>query len=288
MKIYVEKFTQELDLRGVSYNTKKTYLKVLKCFLQFISKPPEELDSNDIKNYQYNLLKVKKLNPKTINQHTSGILFFYQKVLNKYYHPQMLTRMKEQKIIPTILTKDEIKKMLAVTSDLKYKSILMTMYSAGLRVSEVINLKVTDIDSKRMVIIVRNGKGGNDRQAILSPILLECLRRYWITRKKNPSLWLFPSLIDPFSEIPPRICGSGINRLVKRVAKRANVKKNVSCHTLRHSFAVHLLESGTDIRYIQFLLGHKNITTTAHYTYIANIHAMKVTSPLDEILKGGK
>ncbi|MBF0205417.1 MAG: site-specific integrase [Oligoflexia bacterium] len=236
MDLYFEKLKKELDLRGFSHSSKKSYIMAIKKFLQFVSKPSEDLDENDLKNFQYYLLKIRNLNPKTINLHTSAILFFYQKALNKYIIPQLITRMKCQKKIPTVLTTDEVQRMLSVTNNLKYKTIIMTLYSAGLRVSEVIHLKVTDIDSARMVIMIRNGKGGKDRQAILSPILLEQLRKYWIFNRKKIKGWLFPSSVSAcdLDITDPPMSSGGISKIVVRAAKEANIKKQVSPHTLRH------------------------------------------------------
>ncbi|MBF0362092.1 MAG: site-specific integrase [Oligoflexia bacterium] len=281
MGIFGDKFVVELELKGFSNCTKVAYISAMKGFVKFHNKSPNKLGIDEIKKYQHFLIKTKKFSPKTVNQHTSAILFFYRSVMKRYFPVGMIPRMKCQKKIPIVPTADDIEKMLNVWMKIKYRAIFMTLYSTGMRVSEVTNLKPSDIDSKRMIISVRNGKGGKDRQTILSPFLLELLRKYWVSNKEDKSIWLFPNKKNKNKKISTR----AVYNLIKKIARLAKINKDISPHSLRHGFAVHLLEGGTNIRYIQSLLGHKEIKSTTIYTYIANVGAMKVKSPIDVILE---
>ncbi|MBF0314579.1 MAG: site-specific integrase [Oligoflexia bacterium] len=178
MGVFHDRLLEELELRGFSNNTKTAYVYGVREFINFHQKSPDKLGLSDIKGYQYFLIKTKKMNPKSVNQQTAAITFFYRNVLNRAWPAKTIPRIKCQLRIPVMLTLDEIQKVLNTASNIKHKALLMTMYSSGLRVSEVLNLKHFDIDSKRMVINIKNGKGGKDRQAILSPYLLDCLREY--------------------------------------------------------------------------------------------------------------
>ncbi|MBF0316338.1 MAG: site-specific integrase, partial [Oligoflexia bacterium] len=193
MGIFHDRLLEELDLRGFSKNTKIAYVYGVREFIKFHKTSPDKLGLPDIKKYQYFLIKTKKRSPRSVNQQTAAIVFFYKNVLNRTWPVNSIPWMKCQLKIPITLTLDEIQKVLNAASNIKHKALLMTMYSSGLRLSEVLNLKFSDIDSKRMVINIKNGKGGKDRQALLSPHLLECLREYWKKNKEDKSIWLFPS-----------------------------------------------------------------------------------------------
>jgi site-specific recombinase XerD len=294
MGIYHDKLVEEVELRGFSNNTKIAYVHAMKEFIKFHQKSPDKLGVNEIKKYQHFLVKTKKLKPRSINQQTAAIKFFYKSVLKRYWHEHAIPRMKTPKKIPVTLTSEEIKKILSITINIKHKAMLMALYSSGIRISELLNLKSSDIDSKRMIINIKNGKGGKDRQAILSPHLLECLREYWKKDKEDKTIWLFPSSIQRVSKNKnnqnilkktKKFSAKGVHLIVKNYAKLAMLKKNISAHSFRHSFAVHLLDNGANLRHIQYLLGHSNISSTVIYTYIADITKIQVKSPLDLILK---
>jgi integrase/recombinase XerD len=186
---------------------------------------------------------------------------------------------KQEKRLPSVLSPEEVQRLLAAVKNRKHRLVLMVLYATGLRISEAVHLKVEDIDSARMVIRVRQGKGRKDRLAMLSPVLLEELRRYW--RWDRPALWLFPGE-DPATPLSI----SAVQRVCQRARRTAGIQKQASPHTLRHSFATHLLEAGTDLRLIQTVLGHRSVSTTQRYTHVAAARIGATTSPLDRIALG--
>jgi len=204
-------------------------------------------------------------------------LFFYTKTLNRYWNIKKIFRIKGPRKLPAILSKEEIKSIFDVTENLKHKTILMTVYSAGLRVSEVCNLKITDIDSKNMQILIRQGKGKKDRYSLLSKANLEILREYW--KRYHPTDYLFSGR-GRTDNITPR----SVQSMMRKSIKKTKITKNASVHTLRHSFATHLLDAGTDICYIQRLLGHSQITTTTIYLHLRRMDLLDIKSPLDMLL----
>lgn len=277
----------EMDVRGLKENTKTTYIKAMEGLINYHDKSPELLGIQDIKQYQLYLMneKRKKLSPNSVNRHLSAIRFFYHHILQRKDYRDELPRLKAVKKVPTVFSQQEIKIMIDTLTNIKFKAIFMTLYSTGMRCSELKNLKPEDIDSKRMVIYIRDGKGGKDRQALLSKHLLEVLRTYWVLNKDDKSKYLFvPSRnsFDP-TNLSKSLSNTAITYVLKSAAKAAGIKKNIHPHALRHSFAVHLLEQGANLRHIQFLLGHTNIRTTVRYTYIADIKNINVLSPLDDI-----
>ena len=219
----------------------------------------------------------KKLSEGTVNYINAGLKFFYTKTLNRYWNMDKIFRIKEPRRLPAVLSPEEVKSIFDVTENLKHKAILMTVYSAGLRVSEVCNLKIKDIDSKNMQILIREGKGKKDRYSLLSNANLEILREYW--RRYHPKEYLFSGK-GRTDAITPR----SVQKMLGKSIKKTEITKNATVHTLRHSFATHLLDAGTDICYIQRLLGHTRITTTTIYLHLRRMDLLNIKSPLDILL----
>jgi integrase/recombinase XerD len=286
MEQYINQISKECDLLGLSDNTKKAYLGSFRQFMKFFDgRRPEDLGVKEIKEYLFYLSSGKKLEGRSVNRVAAGIKFYYFKVLEKDWKLSLVPRMKEKKTIPTILSRSEIARMIRAPRNIKHRTIVMTLYSTGMRMSELRNLRASDIDSKRMVINIRQGKGGKDRQAILSPVLLQTLRQYWKENKDDKSNYLFaiPSTGMGKSRgvTGKRLSHTAVGYIVDQSARLACVKKNVSPHVLRHSFAVHLVEDGVHLRHIQYLLGHSDVRATIRYTYIADISKINAVSPLD-------
>ncbi len=268
-----DQMQKDLELRGYSQKTKEAYIRHMKNFCQHYGKSPDKLGIKEVHEYLH-LLVTKKLSSSYINGVYSAMKFFYEKTLEKDIPFEKIPRTKGTKKLPVVLDLAEVNKILDATNNLKHKAFLITTYSAGLRVSETANLKVTDIDSKRMQIRVEQGKGRKDRYTILSQKNLEILREYW--KYYRPVTWLFPGQI-----VDKPITARTIQRIFAKAKERAGIKKPASVHTLRHSFATHLLEAGTDIYHIQHLMGHTSPKTTSIYIHIRRQDLLKIVSPLD-------
>ena len=269
----------ELKLRGFSEKTVKTYLFFNKEFLSFIGKPPQEATEEDVKSYIAYLLFDKKLKPSSVNLALCTLRFFYKKILEQDIFSKIESPKLEKKI-PTVLTKDEIKQMIASAKNQKHRILVELLYSAGLRVSEAVKMRINDLDLKEKIAIVKAGKGRKDRIVILSTTLVKDLQDYIpkLKEKFSENEFLFPSPSKKNQPITPRQA----EKIIKSLAEKAGIKKRVYCHALRASFATHLLEQGTDIRVIQTLLGHANLATTERYTKVSLEQIKKVKNPLDE------
>lgn len=263
-----------MELRGYSPRTITNYVRHVSNFARYYNKSPEFLTDDNIRDYLHYCITEMHLSEGTANYIYSSLKFFYIKVLNKPWDINKLTRVKGYKKLPSVFSQSEVKAIFDATKNIKYKAIFMTIYSAGLRISEVCNLKVTDIDSKNKQIFIRNGKGKKDRYSILSDSNLKILREYWKIYK--PSEYLFSGRYRTDS-INPR----SVQKVLEESLKIAQISKNASVHTFRHSFATHLLEAGTDICYIQRLLGHSRITTTTIYLHLRRMDLLNIKSPLD-------
>ncbi len=276
----LQKLETELKLRGFSGKTVSAYLFHNQKFLDFIKKQPENIETDDIKKYIVHLMSEKKQKPSSINLTICALRFFYEQILEKELFKKIKSP-KLEKRLPTVLTKDEIKKLLDVTSNRKHRLLIELLYSAGLRVSEAVNLKIDDMNLNEKIGIVRQGKGKKDRLFILSNTLINHIERYanWKEKKKKTSEYLFPSNKNPSAPISVRQA----QKIIKVVAQKSGIRKNIYCHALRSTFATHLLESGTDIRVIQELLGHASISTTEHYVKVSTDQLKKVKSPLDSL-----
>jgi integrase/recombinase XerD len=274
----VGKMNKELLLYGYSRQSCKAYTNHIKRFISFhCEKSIQELDEVEIKEYLYYLLENQRRSHSYVSQAVSSIKFFYRYILKKNELAVEIPRPRKQEKLPEVLSQQDVAKILSNITNTKHKAILFLVYSAGLRVSEVVNLKVQDIDSKRMLVHVKQGKGRKDRYTMLSEVALETLRSY--AQKEKPTNWLFPGEQDS-----KHITIRSVQKMFKKASSKANIIKDVSVHSLRHSFATHLLEGGTDLRYIQELLGHKNSKTTEIYTHVTERDFKNIQSPLDRLL----
>ena len=273
----LEKLQRDTIIRGLSKNTQDEYYTKAKLFQNYYDKPASELDVTDIKNYLYYLLTEKSLTPGTINTYNSGLRFLYNVTLDSPVNGNKIPCHHKHRRFPDILTRDEITALFNACDILRDKCILMTMYGAGLRVSEVSSLKVCDIDSKKMQIFIRYGKGGKDRFALLSQTNLEMLREYY--QQYRPPEWLFYSRNKTGTHIHSR----SVQDIFLKYKKKVGITKKVTSHTMRHSFATHLLEDGVSIYHIKQLLGHADISTTCFYLHIVKISELNVVSPLDNL-----
>jgi len=222
------------------------------------------------------LIVKKKLAANTVNIYNAALKFIYQKTLKREWDPENLPRLKKPKKLPDILTKEEVQSLFDVTDNLKHKCVLMTVYGSGLRLSEIVGLKVNDIDSKNMRIFIRQGKGKKDRFAILSQKSLEMMREYWKVYK--PKDWLFEG-----KKKGTFYTRRGVQDMFQKAVKKAGIKKDVSLHSLRHAFATHMLEANVNLFHIKQLLGHADISTTTMYLHVINMNSLNVKSPLDTI-----
>ncbi|MFA5134103.1 MAG: site-specific tyrosine recombinase/integron integrase [Patescibacteria group bacterium] len=265
---------RELKIRGFSQKTVKSYCLYNRLFLAFIQKSPKEVKNDDIKKYLENLKNSGAANS-TLNVAINALKFYYSQILKRRFFFD-IKHAKKSNYLPVVLSPEEIDKMIDATANPKHKFLISLMYAAGLRVSELIKIKMCDIDLDRKMLRVYQGKGRKDRYTLLaeklSPILLQQIKL------KQPGDYLFAG-----SGGEGHLTPVSAEKIVKKAASLAGIYKNVSCHTLRHSFATHLLEQGTDIRYIQELLGHKNLETTQIYTKVSARNLSNIKSPLDHL-----
>jgi site-specific recombinase XerD len=279
---------EDMAVRGFSAKTQHDYLRVVSRFAAFLGRSPMTATAEDVRRFQVEPREAGMPAP-AMNSHVAALRFFFTTTIDRADLSRRLIRTSYPRKLPTVLSPDEVARLLAATTCIKHRAALAVAYGAGLRVAEVAALKVGDIDSERMLIRVEQGKGGRYRNAMLSPDLLALLRAWWKEGRRQgamlPGGWLFPGQ-NPVRPITTR----QLARVVDDAARAAGIAKRVSPHTLRHSFATHLLEDGVDIRVIQVLLGHAKLDNTAFYTKVATRTVRTVTSPLDRIagLIGGK
>jgi site-specific recombinase XerD len=271
-----EQMMKDLQLKGITPRTQKKYLREVGIMADYFDKPLEELGEKEVKDYLVHMLETRKLSRGSYRGYVAGIKFLYRTTLNREEVVEKIRYPKAKKTLPIVLDLAEVKAMLSVTENLKHRALLTITYSAGLRVSEAAKLKVTDIDSKRMMVRVHQGKGRKDRYSILSQTALELLRQYW--RQYRPKEWLFEGQKDG-----THICYTAIRNIFFEAKKRAGITKPASLHTLRHSFATHLIEAGTSLHHVQLLLGHRSPTTTTVYLHVSKMNLAQVPSPLDSI-----
>jgi integrase/recombinase XerD len=269
-----EKMSDDLQLRNYSERTIKAYLRCIADFARHFAKSPDQLGPAEIREYQLYLVKEKRCSWSVFNQTVCALRFFYSSTLGRKEMIEEIPYPRCEKRLPVVLSQAEVAALLQSLKNLKHRTILTTICATGLRVSGVTHLKVADIDSTRMIVQVRQGKGRKDRFVMLSPTLLTLLREYW--KAYRPTQWLFPGH-DPRRPVND----ATVYRICQHAAEAAKLSKSVSPHTLRHSFATHLLEAGTDLRTIQLLLGHRNLKTTAFYLHVSTLALRSTTSPLD-------
>ena len=275
----IKQVDDELVLRGMAYGTRKSYGQHLRNYFDWLNAkhlPPEQTTREHIRAYLVELASSGRVSAAYCCGARAAIVFLYETTLKQREMVHDLPRMKRPSQLPTVLSKDEVAKILKVTAFLKHKALLVTAYSAGLRVGEVVRLKISEIDSKRMKIRVTAGKGAKDRDTLLSETALRILREY--VQAFKPKVWLFPGegRDDHLSE-------RAAQEIFRDAKKKAGILKPSTFHTLRHSFATHLLEDGVDMRYIQELLGHSSIKTTERYTHVSENALGRITSPLDKL-----
>jgi len=275
----VGKMQQDMVIRNYSPRTVESYVWHVKAFQTHIQKPLEQATEDDIRSYLYHVKTVKHYSRSNLHQAFSAIKYLYRHTLEMPLKLNALRGPKRGRPLPLVLSTDEIQTLFSSIQNLKHRLILMTIYSAGLRLNEATHLRVTDIDSKRTTIRIRQGKGDKDRYTLLSTVLLDELRLYWLRDRPDP--WLFPGR----SKDKP-ICDTSVQKAFQRARERAGIRKQATVHTLRHSFATHLLEQGVDLFTIKELLGHKSIKTTLIYLHLQHPGTRTIVNPLDQLLAG--
>ncbi len=271
-----QRMLEDLQIRRYSPTTIRLYLYAIRAFSKHFGKPPDQLGTEHIRRYQLFLTKEKKVSTSTYVLMVCALRFFYTHTLHRKVAIERIPFPRRERKLPLILSRDEVKAVLEAPLDLRHRTMLAILYAAGLRVSEVTRLKVADIDGARNVLWVRSGKGRKDRQGLLPPKLRELLRCYW--RSRRPTDWLFPGA-RPGQPISVKV----IFMACRKAGRAAGLAKSVHPHLLRHAFATHLLEAGTNLRTIQILLGHANLETTARYLQVADVNVRGTTSPLESL-----
>jgi site-specific recombinase XerD len=266
--------TEDMEIRNLSPNTQLAYLQQVSSFAKYCRRSPEVVGPEEIRGYQVYVTNERKLAPGSLSIIASALRFLYKVTLKRAWVDTEIPLPKKPFILPVILSREEVAHFFESIASRKHRTILMTAYAAGLRISEVTRLKLTDIDSQRMMLRVEQGKGQKDRYVMLSPQLLEILRAYW--KLTHSTVWLFPG------DIPSRpISKAAVEQACQKARRVSGIKKPITPHSLRHGFASHLLEAGTDVRRIQLLMGHRSLATTARYLKVATTTVCATTSPFD-------
>ena len=266
-----QQMIRELELQRKSPNTIKAYVESVKQLAQYYNRSPAEISIEEVRDFMRELIVVRKLASSTCDVRLAGIRFFYQEVLRQPFDVRV--KSKRSGRLPQPLSRREVAKVIGAVGNLKHRTMLMTKYATGLRVSELVNLKIVDIRSERMLTFVHQGKGRKDRYTLLSPKLLGILRQYWL--QYRPGDWLFPS---PHGGA---LRAGSIQRVFQAARERAGIQHADGIHSLRHSFATHLLEAGVDLVTIQRLMGHKHLSTTAKYLHVTQVHLSNLRSPFE-------
>jgi len=270
---------EELERRNYSEETTRRYLRFVERFAQHFGKSPDKLGPDHLRTYQVYLLKQRKLEPGSVENHVAALRFLFVRTLQRHEFRQFIPYPKVRRKLPKILSREEVARLIDASSSLFERTLLMVLYGTGMRRAEIARLKIADIDSLRMILHVVDGKGHKDRDLPLSPALLETLRAHW--RWLKPRTYLFPSRLHRDREQP--ITDKIVWRVCTEAAKRAGIRKAVSPHLVRHTWATHLLEAGTDLRTIQLLLGHEDLEVTARYLHLSEQHLHQVANPIEEL-----
>lgn len=270
----IQKTKTALELRGRNESTIRAYTDVVKAYQDYHGKPADQMGEEEIAEYLHYLLTKKKLSSNSVNGHNTALRFLYAETMDVSLDLRKIPEIKRKRSFPQLLTKEEIQKVFNCTKNLQYKAMFMLAYGSGLRLSEIINLRVCDIDSKQMRIFVSKGKGGKDRYTLLPQTTLEVLREYW--RECRTRNWLFVR-----KDSDERHHKRTVQDSFKRSVQRAGIDKKVTIHTLRHCFTTHLLNEGQDLYAISKLLGHSRLDTTSWYIHLTDSHTLRVQSPLD-------
>lgn len=271
-----QRMLEDMRIRNFSETTQETYLRQVAYFARHYRKSPEHLGLPEIRDYQVYLAEYKGASVSVRAQAVSALRFFYKVTLGKDWNIEKIPYPKQPKRLPVVLSREEVATFLGSIRNLKHRAMLTTVYAAGLRASEVLRLRVSDIDSQRMTLRIYQGKGRQDRYVMLSAQLLALLREYW--KAYRPEHWLF---LGQTGDRPLR--GASLRYVCRRIHRASGLTKNVTLHTLRHSFATHLLESGADLRTIQMLLGHRSVSSTSLYTHVSQDRLHAIPSPLDAL-----
>src|SRR5208337_2502847 len=271
-----EPMLEELRLRNFSPRTIRTYTASVADFARYFHQSPDKLGPEHVRIYQLYLLNERKLAWHSVQVHVSALRFLYVRTLKQRWFDTEVTKPKIRRKLPVVWSREEVAALLDITKNLKHRALLGLLYGAGLRIQETLDLKVTDIDSKRMIINIREGKGKFPRQVMLSAKLLEVLRLYWHGRK--PMEWLFPG-----EEPGQPLKANTVRVACQKLREQLGISKPLSPHVLRHSFASHLLDAGTDLRSIQLLLGHRDLETTSRYLHVSEAKLHATASPLDDL-----
>lgn len=273
---------EELQRRNYAQTTIDCYIRTVEHFSRYFHRSPDQLGPQHIREYQAALFKKWKLAPNTVNQRLAALRFFYIQTLKRAWSVAETPYPKKVLKLPIILSQEEVARLIDSAQTPFHRIVLMTLYATGVRRAELARLKVSDIDSRRMVIRIQGGKGRQDRDVMLSPRLLHALREYWRGLKRKPSEWLFPGGCNHAADHP--ITPKAVYHACRQAARRAGLQqKNIHPHTLRHCFATHLLEAGADLRTIQLLLGHHDLEETTIYLHLSKRHLSATASPLDSL-----
>jgi integrase/recombinase XerD len=270
---------EELQRRNFSEHTIRYYIRTVEDFARHFNRPPDRLGPRHIREYQAELFQKRKLSPGTVAIRLAALRFFYIKTLKKSWSIAETPYPQKTRRLPTILSQKEVEQLIHAARTQRERILLMTLYATGARNAELTHLKATDIDSQRMVVHIRGGKGRKDRDVMLSPNLLTALRSHWRCYHRRSSTWLFPSNYRKDRPIDTKT----VWYACQKAAQRAGLQKRVHPHTLRHCFATHLLEAGTDLRAIQILLGHQDLKETTVYLHLSQRHLNATVSPLDAL-----
>jgi site-specific recombinase XerD len=272
---------EELQRRNYAETTISSYIRIVEDFSRRFQRPPDRLGPKHVREYQAELFTKRKFAASTVTVYLAALRFFYTKALKKAWSAAETPYPKRAEHVPSILSQEEVARLIDGARTSYHRTLLMTLYATGVRRAELTHLKVTDVDSQRMVVHVQGGKGRKDRDVMLSPKLLKELRKHWRRLKRKPSVWLFPGNRHHSSDKP--ISTKVVWQACKGAAQRAGVKKHVHPHTLRHCFATHLLDQGADLRSIQMLLGHNDLEQTTIYLHMSERRLNATASPLDSL-----
>lgn len=274
------KMLEEIQRRNYSHRTARTYVRIVRDFAEYFHQPPDKLGPEQIRQYQAHLFRTKKLAPATVSQYVSALRFLFVKTLRRHFLAEYIPFPKSRKRLPTVLSPEEVTRLIDAACNLYHRTLLMTLYSTAARRAELCRLKVQDIDSQRMMLRINQGKGGRDREVPLSPKLLETLRVYF--RWMRPTTFLFPGTVRGVRADVP-ISVNTVWLACRQAAQKAGITKRLSPHSLRHSCASHLLEAGADLRTIQVLLGHSRLEHTLIYLHLSPKHLRATPNPLDAL-----
>lgn len=277
-----QRMLEDMQLRGLAPKTQEAYLRAVRQLAEYFGKPPDQIREAELRDYFLYLKNEKKASRSACTIALCGIKFFFENTLKRQWHTFDIVRPPKEKKLPVVLSREEVWSILGQIRRFQHRACLSTIYTCGLRLNEGIQLQVTDIDSKRHLLHIRHGKGHRDRYIPLPATTLSLLRQYWLSHR-HP-LWLFPSSHNNQRKEDKPICASGVQRALKAAVQTSGVNKAVTVHTLRHSWATHLLEAGINLRFIQLWLGHKSLQTTAIYTHLTRPAETLATNTINRLM----